>query len=220
MIALVGDIHGSVEALQAVRVAHPDVTAIVQVGDFGLRPQMVPDLGIPLYFMEGNHEHWPFLYPYQKIADMSRDAGKKLVPMEYAKNCWYVPRGCWLTLEGTRYFCAGGADSVDKAWQVRQGVWSPRESWTPEEAGAILTGGTPDVFLFHGPPQGVIDRHFDPRVLTDFFGLPATWRSPVAEYIEQLCQMHPAVPVYCGHMHRSVTDGPVRILAIGEVVLR
>jgi len=66
MILLLGDIHGNAGVLrEAINKAEMvgDVTAIIQVGDFGLYPEnehyfksVVEKSTIPIYFIEGNHD--------------------------------------------------------------------------------------------------------------------------------------------------------------------
>ncbi len=66
MILLLGDIHGNAGVLrEAIHKAEMvgDVTAIIQVGDFGLYPEnehyfksVVEKSTIPIYFIEGNHD--------------------------------------------------------------------------------------------------------------------------------------------------------------------
>lgn len=207
MIALVGDIHGRANALRDAA-AHVGVSAVVQLGDFHLKPSDVPNLGVPLYWIEGNHERWPLI----------GNIGHRVV-REFAPMCYYVPRGVVLPLEGRRYLCAGGADSVDRAYQERFGAWSVCEQWTDSDVDACLAAERVDTILTHSPPQTTIDAHFDPLDLERYFGLPRTWRSPVAAHVESVWTRHGQPPLYCGHMHRAVTDGSVRILGIDEVVL-
>ncbi len=206
-VALVGDIHGDPKPLHRAA-ALPGVVAVIQLGDFGLSRWDVPWLSVPLYFFEGNHEQWKSL-PEGEFED--------IVP--YAPGCSYVPRGTVLTLAGKRFLCAGGADSVDRAYQEREGYWNVREQWTPADEDKLLAATDVDVILAHSPPNSVIQKHFDPMDLTRYFGLPSTWTSPVAIALDRVWAHHGTPPLYCGHMHRSVTDGPCRLLGIDEVVV-
>lgn len=204
MIALVGDIHGSARALTRVREQHRDVTAIIQLGDFHLPSRKVPALGVPLYWIDGNHEHWAWVKAHQNA-----DA-----PVEFAENCWYVPRGYVLDLEATRFLCLGGADSVDKAYNRS---WSWAECLTGPQVVRALTASRVDVMLTHTPPQSTIVRHF-PSTELGQFGLSPNWISPAACAVEVIWQHHQRPPLYCGHMHRAVDDREVTILDSDSIV--
>jgi hypothetical protein len=126
-VALVGDIHGSPTALHKAA-AIPGVVAIVQLGDFGLPRHRIPRLPMPIYFLEGNHEMWLTVAPLMDANEV----------VECVPGCFYVPRGTVLTIGGKRYLCAGGADSVDKAYQQRHGHWCEREQWTIRNENRML----------------------------------------------------------------------------------
>lgn len=203
-VALVGDIHGDPRPLVKAA-AMQGVVAVIQLGDFGLAPDAVPGLSVPLYWFEGNHERW-------RSVPVSSE-----VP--YAPWCYYMPRGTFVEIGGVRFLCAGGADSVDREYQMRHGVWSDREQWSDEDEAEMVNAERADVILTHSPPQSAIAAHFDPNDLTRYFGLPNTWRSPVAHAVDRVWGAHGCPPLYCGHMHRSVTDRAVRVLNIDEIVL-
>lgn len=209
-VALVGDIHGSPKALLRAA-ATPGVVAVVQLGDFGLLRERIPQLGVPLYWLEGNHEQWKFIEQNTVIGLGGLQ--------EITSKCWYVSRGEVVTVGGIRFLCGGGADSVDKDYQVRHGHWSSREQWSAVDEEAMCAATDVDVMLTHSPPQCTIATHFDPNDLTAYFGLPNTWTSPVAFAVQRVWEHHGQPPLYCGHMHRTVRDGVVRILNIDEVVL-
>jgi hypothetical protein len=206
-IALVGDIHGDPHWLR--RIAEiPGVGAVIQLGDFYLPRHRVPQLPVPLFWIEGNHELWGTVPPVEPRTIT-----------ETAPGCFHVGRGFVLHICGLRLLCGGGADSVDRAYQMRYNAWSEREQWSADDEVAMCAASNVDAIITHSPPQSVIAAHFDPNDLTRYFGLPNTWVSPVAEAIERVWQHHGKPPLYCGHMHRAVIDGSARILDIGEVIL-
>jgi hypothetical protein len=207
-VALVGDIHGDARPLIAAANI-PGVVAVVQLGDFALTPDQLPDLWVPLYWIEGNHELWATIVPFMDVGGI----------VEIAPWVYYVGRGTVLPLGGLRLLCGGGADSVDRAYQERHAVWSAREQWSASDESKMLAARGIDAILTHSPPQDTIAAHFDPMDLTRYFGLPSTWVSPVAEAVARVRTHHGNPPLYCGHMHRSVTDGATRILDIDEIVL-
>jgi hypothetical protein len=205
-IALVGDIHNSSAPLT---VAAERADVIVQLGDFALENEAAGFSPIPIYWIDGNHERFHLFAPYQDAE----------APVGWARNCWYVPRGAVLELGGLRFLCIGGADSVDK---VRQGArWSPHEQITgPQICRALNAEGPIDAILSHTPPQSSINKHFDPAVRERAFKLPRWWTSPAACAIEVIWQHYGRPPLFCGHMHRSVTDERgIRMLKSGEIVV-
>jgi hypothetical protein len=206
-VALVGDIHGNPSSLSSIA-AMKGVMAIVQLGDFGLPRHRIPVLAVPLYWIEGNHEQWSVVPP-RDVRGLT----------ETASGCFHVGRGAVLEIGGLRLLCGGGADSVDRAYQTRHGVWSEREQWTADDEQAMCAATDIDAILTHSPPQSVIAAHFDPNDLTRYFGLPNTWESPVAHAVDRVWAHHGFPPLYCGHMHRAVQHETARILDIGEVAL-
>lgn len=208
MILLMGDIHGHPGAIaDAVERSGQTITAVVQLGDFGLKRAECNRLAgdVPVYWIDGNHEYYADFAPLQSAE----------TPVPWAENCYYVPRGVVLEVGGRRFLCLGGADSVDYQYRPTHEA----ERITPQQlVRALQATGPFDAILTHTPPESVIRRHFPGSGLA-MFGLPATWISPAACAIEVLHNAHPDVPIRCGHMHRSITDGATRILDIGEWVL-
>ena len=205
-IALIGDIHGNpLPLLQAI----PHADAVIQLGDFAVLPSGAVVSTVPIYWIDGNHE-WFHLFAQYQDAE---------APVEWAPNCFFVPRGAVLELGGNRFLCLGGADSVDK---VRQGAgWSPHEQITGKQICRALSATGPiDAILSHTPPQSTIQKHFTSAVIEREFKLPSWWTSPAACAMEVIWQHHGRPPLYCGHMHERIIDERgVRILGIGETVI-
>jgi hypothetical protein len=209
-LRILGDLHGDFSRLESIAVDG----LTIQVGDFGVYEDTLPairrlKLKAPVWFIDGNHEQHELLLG---------DAGEE--PFEGVKNLYFVPRGSVAEWEGKRIGFLGGASSVDKYIRLNRGLhWSPRETPTAFEASRLIPHTElVDLLITHCPPQSVIDAHFDPQDLQRYFGLPVTWLDPTAAYVELLWEAHARCPLYCGHMHRSVTEGSVRILNIGEVL--
>jgi UDP-2,3-diacylglucosamine pyrophosphatase LpxH len=217
MIGILGDIHGDFFVLgEKVRQAKAKgATAVIQVGDFGYYPRLIAqlrqlELALPVYWIDGNHEtHEHFL---------DEDNRKT------HENCLFVPRGTVVEIDGRRIAFMGGASSVDKETRLAYGMhWSPLENIRPQDMTRMReelakVNNKVDMFITHVPTQSVIQKNFDPRVLRDFFGLPLTWRDPNADLVEELWNEMGNVPMYCGHMHRSLKDGNCRILNIDEMI--
>lgn len=210
MIAVIGDIHGDFKQLNSLvnQAAVKGATAVIQVGDFGVYPSTLKDLfevsfALPVYFIDGNHEHFEVLHMKQS---------------NLAYNLIYVPRGKKLEIDGKTIGFVGGAASVDKEYRVSHGwYWSQKEVVTEADIQPLI-GEKLDLLITHCPPQWMIQKHFDPWVLEHYFNLPRTWRDPSADRIEELWESCGKPQLICGHMHRSVEDGNVRILNINEVL--
>jgi Icc-related predicted phosphoesterase len=218
MLAFLGDIHGNIEALRwklnFLKEKFPEVTALIQVGDFGWYRSRIEGFKsinphIPVYWIDGNHEHFPIIRDLHEVT-------------EVAPNIFYVPRGTVLELDGRKIGFMGGAASVDKEYRLRSGMsWFEDELITDADVAKMDGVDTVDIFVTHTPPQCTIDAHFDPMDLVRYFGLTLEWRDPSAQYVNNLWERFGKPTLICGHMHRSVVDqmGKVRILNIDELFI-
>lgn len=132
---ILGDVHGhwtnmNVTIAKAIG-EHPDITHIIQVGDFGygfhgIKPfktskvyfsseeQDIYDNATKLW-LDGNHENFDLL--------------------EIDKGAWqpgwtYVPRGSILEADGYRMMFFGGASSIDRDIRTPMMDWWPQENIT------------------------------------------------------------------------------------------
>ena len=167
MILYVGDLHGSVAAtvnLDALAI-ELGATAVVQVGDMGLRWQ--PDaLGrffdkrgrqakklnarrkmIRWYTAGGNHENWA----RWKAAEIKTEGPL----VELAPEVFYVKRGSLIVINGLRHAFCGGAESSDKHLRTPGKTWWPEE--TPSRAEFELffdsVDAGVDVVVTHDAPK-------------------------------------------------------------------
>jgi predicted phosphodiesterase len=155
-----GDWHGSLDwAVGCVRLAADhEVDAIVQLGDFGIWPgrggmhylhgleDALAVAGLPLYFVDGNHEDFPQLLTYPLTADGTR----KVRP-----HIHHLPRGHRWSWDGVEFLALGGATSLDRPQRVQWLNWWPEEEITAAEADDAASGGRVDVMLTHDCPSGV-----------------------------------------------------------------
>lgn len=211
MIVVIGDIHGEFWALDALLDRIPANAKVIQLGDFGIWPRKRPEWnGVrPVYFIDGNHDHIPSL-PIRASA-----------PVEVWPNAFYVPRGVVLELDSKRILFCGGSKSLDRAWREKDSEWHgwfEDEQLSDDDVERALTNanGGVDFMVTHTPPDSVIRRNFHPNGLRSFGHDPATWVDESARNVERLWNAVGQPPLYCGHMHRSVVDGNVRILNINE----
>jgi len=122
----VGDIHADFEVLEAFAMhmlgIFPDITRVIQVGDFGFWPDFGIDywyrkcqLPVPVFFIDGNHE--------DHIALRHRSTS---VPAKKSGlfDAFHIPRG--YCEDGILFM--GGADSPDKEYRQAGITWFVEEN--------------------------------------------------------------------------------------------
>lgn len=221
MIALIGDIHGNFKFLRT-KVAelakeHGEIP-IIQVGDFGYWAVLKEKYLAPpssVLFIDGNHDDCKALIGLPP-AEWEK-------PVELWENAIYVPRATVMVVDGLTVLFMGGAKSVDRRARNKDvgfNSWSEEEVIRPRDhlkALLAIKGKKIDLMVTHTPPQWMVDKHFLGGQLE--FGHGLDWRDPSAQYVEDLWKAADCPPLYCGHMHQSVTDGVCRILGIQETVV-
>jgi UDP-2,3-diacylglucosamine pyrophosphatase LpxH len=124
-LLICGDWHGSTRAVEScLEDAQRDkVDAIFQVGDFGVSfsgdeyfpkavAQRATAAGIPIYFIDGNHEHFPTIEHW--LEKPRNDDGH--IQVKY--NLFYIPRGTIWEWNGKVFAAMGGAASIDRDWRT------------------------------------------------------------------------------------------------------
>lgn len=164
-ILLLGDTHGDRGFTRsALRwAAEHDVQAVYQLGDFGYWPRVnngakflhdviatSVEVGVPLSFIDGNHEDHLVLQP-KAVASGYR-------PVEI-KDRWskeghltYLPRGYSWEVDGVRFGAFGGAVSIDRRYRSENHPhfgWFTDEVSDPDRIDAL---GHVDVLLTHDAP--------------------------------------------------------------------
>lgn len=221
MIAVLGDIHGSnntlIHVLDEVKAFNDNVlneskiTRVIQVGDFGWYPDRIKyfehiNPEIPVEFIDGNHEDFRLLEGITEVTEM--------VP-----NIFYVPRGTVKEVDGRIIGYCGGAASVDKAVRLKNNwSWFPEEEITADDVRKFDGVDHVDLLITHTAPQFVIEKRFDAMNLF-MWGLPTSWRDPSSVFVEELWKKFNKPQLICGHMHKSVCEGNIRILNINELII-
>ena len=152
-IGFFGDIHGRIHkfyhVLNKVIEAH-QISAAVQVGDFGVSKKnirVLETLGgfpVPVYFIDGNHEDFRFLWK----------AMKKGTNKEWEKkNLYYQPRGSTLMFQGLKMGFFGGALHIGRPQKIIKG----NVITTAELDKAIyeFSHFSPDILITHSCPAGI-----------------------------------------------------------------
>lgn len=213
MIAFVGDIHGNINALVKIidhlKAQWPSISAIIQVGDFGLYPEKIAHLQrinpfVPIYAIDGNHEYFPLVTQWVKET-------------EIAPNIFYMPRGTVKDIDGRKIGFLGGAASVDKQLRIQYKMgWYPEEVVTQKDISKFDGVDKLDILVTHCPPYQTIIRNFDQRNLLQY-GLRPEWVDPSSVLVESLWMRLGRPKLVCGHMHRNVSDNNVLILDINQI---
>lgn len=125
-VLMVGDVHGFLTVWDSVLRAQEEFQcdAIFCLGDFGWgwdggAQTFTNPTGVPVYWIDGNHENFDDLY--------ERFDYSLLAPQETQENVFWCPRGTILDLDGWTALCFGGGTSVDRQWRI------PGESWWQQE---------------------------------------------------------------------------------------
>lgn len=215
MIYIVGDLHGDFMKLARIKEHLTSDDIVIQVGDFGWYPTVIQewkslfdDYPCKIYAIDGNHEDFVYLSQFSKDT-----------PTEVLPNLFYVPRGTVMEIEGQLFGFLGGGESVDKAWRVENVSWWKEEQITDDDVQKLITnvaGRTLDYLITHVPPKFTILSHFGPFD-TKYWGLPDDWEDISAEKVSKVYWELRPRNLLCGHMHRSIIDGSIRIVDINEV---
>ena len=223
-LGFLGDIHGDAPKLRhaAQQAKNKGATALIQVGDFGVYPSMMDALvaaaqssPIPIYFIDGNHEHYPIINSWPSRGTKEIVAGKLT----------YVRRGEVLVIDGVRVGFLGGAGSIDHNYRTAGVSWFPMdEQIKDDEVDALLAAGPVDVLVTHTPPRSFIDAHFDTSPIRaalarKAFGASPDWTDPSADRVERAWVSLGRPPLYCGHMHIAIATPEIRLLGIDELAI-
>jgi hypothetical protein len=212
MLVFIGDLHGTVDRLWRLNdIVEPGVP-FVQVGDLGWWRSEKPHFEKwgrraqrKLYWIRGNHED-------MRMIPLDAEG-----PVEVAQNIVYIPGGHAMELDGRRIGFLGGGASVDYKWRTPGLDWFPEENILPHEEERAMNWGKVDLMVTHAPPQFVIERHF-PRSNLKEWALDYGWTDPNAVIVSKVWANSGRPPLICGHMHKSVVDGNIRLLDINEAM--
>lgn len=156
-IAFLGDVHmngpWTRQVVEHAIEQHADV--VIQLGDFGYTfsasfliavETVLAKVGIPLLFVDGNHEAFPILLNYP----IGHNGLRKIT-----NHIWHLPRGFRWEWGDVRFLALGGAYSVDRPWRVPGKSWWRDEGITPGDVAVAIAEGPADVLISHDCPTGV-----------------------------------------------------------------
>jgi predicted phosphodiesterase len=220
MIILLGDTHGDFKIFDYIRekIGDDPDAIIIQVGDFGYWPMSMGNWKTtpwPVYFIDGNHEHFPSLW--EQVPTENGFQIKQ--PVELQKNLFYIPRGTIHTFEGIKFGFMGGGESIDKYWR-QYGVSVFHEERVQrhqvEELVKDAQTNPIDILITHIPPATVRDRAFPPLNHAEW-NLDLSWVDVSMNNIEYLWNALDRPKLFCGHMHTSINIFNCRILDCNEL---
>lgn len=160
-----GDTHGGLLAVHAALAEAKAGTAdwLVQVGDFGYWEHSRHGVefldacslfatrdGVPLVFLDGNHENHPLLWERYADSDKTAEGFWTIRP-----NVYYAPRGHRWTWGDKRFLALGGAYSIDRQWRTLGSSYWLTEEISDEDEALAKEGGTVDVVFSHDAPISV-----------------------------------------------------------------
>ena len=162
IVALAGDWHANTDyAVESIRHAREGgAEALVHLGDFGFRFEdgyldaLDAALGdLPLYFIDGNHERFPWLTAHPIDARGLRPLSRRVT---------HLPRGARWAWRGRTWLALGGAHSVDRQYRGVGEGWWPEETVTEDDVQRAVAPGAADVLVCHDVPAGVPVPHTYP----------------------------------------------------------
>lgn len=212
-VLLAGDTHGNSGALEELflEANASGALAILQLGDFGygwsrddegndefsaLAAQYVATYGVPLYWIDGNHEN------FDELLALPVDPTTGL--REVAPGVFHIPRGEVATFGDTTFMGFGGAYSVDKAYRQPGYSWWPQETVTDEDVErALQNAGRAQVFLSHDAPYGVHGVRNLERKLSDWGDEATRMSLENQRRVRTALDASGATRAFHGHLHQS-----------------
>ncbi len=219
-ILVAGDTHGNIRHTEYLirTAASQGCSRVFVVGDFGYWEHTKAgvqfldqvdayssDWGIPVYFLDGNHDKTSLLLT-KYDAPKNLDGDGFIV---VRTNVFYARRGLRWTWDGLRFIALGGAYSVDKEMRLDQeerfsskfppeSLWFPEEEMSDWDMSEILEDREPvDVILAHDKPRGSNPRWHRKDIAE-------TW--PNQDRLQRAVQrLDPELYIH-GHLHWPYVD--------------
>lgn len=216
VILFAGDWHGNFnQAKTALKHAHQhDIHHVIQLGDFGVFNNTVflehlereaAWRDITIYFVDGNHEEFPYLYSFP----LAEEGTRELTP-----HVFHLPRGFRFTWGTTRFLAMGGAYSVDRSYRELNRSYWDEELITDQDIAAAGTDQT-DVLLAHDSPADapnpVTDNPFKQQRGRDWFGAEHIANANLHRLqLQRVTDATDPVLIFHGHYHSHQTSPAVR----------
>ncbi len=172
-VAVCGDWHNNIgwvrTIARALPILAPDITTLLQLGDWGMKPSVVDsefmntDIDTVLVTL-GNHEQWGRISPA-----LTKNPGSSI---RVSGMTWLLSRPARLTIGGRKVLSLGGAASVDRYSRIEGLTWWADEAISDEHVAEAIAGGPADVMLTHESPAGTPVRAVRAKLRTNPWGFP------------------------------------------------
>lgn len=207
VIAVAGDWHGNTKwALHAINYAATQgANVILHTGDFGydFNQEFLDKItkhlkyhDMTLYFVDGNHEDFFYLYTFPIVEDGTRHITDRV---------FHLPRGFRWEWLGNTFMALGGAISPDKEGRVPYREWWPDEALSFADISHATRPGNVDIMITHDCPAGVDI----PGIANNPYGFPAKTLRDCEAHRDVLRgivdEIQPKLLVH-GHYHQYYRD--------------
>jgi len=187
--AIIGDCHGNREflkrAIWQASKGDDEIDVVIQVGDFGVWPSSQSmynySYDLPVYFVDGNHEHHPWLLKNCALA-----------VNELGEDVYYVNRGTVIDFSNTRILFCGGAHSIDWIYRTEGHSWFREENLTDENVAKCMAAKDIDVMITHDAPTIC-------KIVPEDYPLAM----PNREKLDEIHQHLKPANWYFGHFHKN-----------------
>lgn len=222
-ILAAGDWHGSVSQLAYIydTAAQEQADVIVHMGDFGYWEHMpggaefldacqqfADAFSIELWWIDGNHENFDWLYDYP----LDKHGRRPVRP-----NVIHLPRGHVWEWDGVKFMAFGGAFSIDRRHRKLGLSYWEQEMPTWDEVEYAQKQGQVDIMFTHDVPEGT---HLAPLLGPDWLAkskYPAGCVSSRNMLRQVFNSANPELLVH-GHYHARATStlGRCRIEGLAQ----
>ena len=217
-IYITGDTHGDIDIHKLTAGRWPEGRklskddVLIIAGDFGLvfSPykdeterywlDWLDDCSWTTLFIDGNHDNFDRLYNEYPCEE--RYGGP--VGVVRPSVLHLRQRGHVYTIAGKRFWCFGGATSIDKAYRTEGRSWWTQEEPTTEQMEYGLSqieeyGGKFDFIITHDCPSRVLYSCWDKFGLHNI--IDKITPGPAGQYLEQVADLVNVKRWYFGHYH-------------------
>lgn len=203
-IAYAGDWHANTKwAVRAIEYARAEgAEHILHLGDYGYDftsdfknevELALAQAHIGLWFIDGNHENFSWLYK-QPV----QDDGRRRI----SQHVYHLPRGYQWNWDGVQFMAVGGAYSVDRKWRKLNTSWWLEELITDEEVEAACAGEKVDILISHDCPTGVIIPGIDTGGPSMFPPLEILRANEHRTQLRKIVDAVHPTEIWHGHYHR------------------
>lgn len=221
-IHITGDIHGEIEKLTSYHKTKPNDIVII-AGDFGviwnnetdsklnILQKNAEEKKILYLFIDGNHENFNKLNSYPEITLFGDKAG------QIRANIYHLKRGRIYTINEHKFFCFGGATSIDKAQRTPYLSWWPEEECNSQERRQAIKNlkkidFKPEYILTHTAPRQILEMV---KKVKGIYNIEDKTQDFLASIYLRIMEGNPNLKTwFFGHFHTDYSSPKKRICAL------